>query len=217
MKKLIEQMGEKIRKLRWACWIKLWVLAALFRGAWRQKKAFVNDNVEGLTTYFRPNDISVIGDSSANHLAQRMREYTRVTNFARNGSTIEDWMDSPILDGQHHVVVLAIGGNDIGLLGKNVVDVMESHYELFLKIKAEDVIVIGLSPVNGTEGFAPHKNSVIRNVNYVLKLLYRDNFIDTWPPMMLPSFTDGVHHTLHYDKQIIEAVKDRILAIYQKR
>ena len=197
-------------KIYWKLWIEWWCFRAWLKGSSKDKYAWACDWLQGETQPESIEDISVIGDSSANHFAHRLMVLTPATNFARNGAVIDDFTGSLICRLDHKTVVLMIGGNNIGLLDEDFDTIIRKHFNLYKSIQAQRKIVVGLSPVNGTEGFSPVKNSLIHRINNRLSMIYGKEFIDTFPPAMLPSFTDGVHHTNHYDQQIIQALKIKL-------
>ncbi len=194
------------KKIYWKTWIEFWCFISLLNGAGKDKKKDAYDEIQGLPEYNDEiREWSVIGDSSGNHFAQRFSKYVDVTNYARNGVTIEYFKNSSVINGKHKNVVLMIGGNNLGLLNNDVNDIVKKHYNLYKSIKADRKIVVFISPFNGTEGFSPVKNEKIIEINSKFKSIYRET-IDVFPTNMLPSFTDGVHHTYHYDVQIIKKV-----------
>lgn len=208
--------AEIIKNLYWKLWIEYWCLRARLRcshpdaiGAIDPKCAvdpdpLAQEPLPDSKTVFSP-IWTVIGDSSANHLAQRFSKFTPVRNLARNGSTIDSCMRT-VSTQYIERVILMVGGNNIGLLDEDPRTVVKKYYDLHSRIYSHEIIVVGLSPFNGTEGFAPRKNAVIREVNNRLEAVYNDTFVNTFPSAMLPSFTDGVHHTYYYDLQIMEAI-----------
>lgn len=198
-----------MKKLYWKLWIEYWCLKAWLKGAGKDKNKGINDSVNGLEDFLEDHgNLAIIGDSSANHLAQRLKPYKRITNYARNGSTIDDF-SKPIV-GRFNTIIIMIGGNNIGLLNEDAIMIAFKHFDLYKRIQADRKIVIGLSPVNGTEGFAPYKNEIIKEVNQRLEAIYDKEFISTFPKDMLPSFTDGVHHAWHYDLQIINKLLEKL-------
>lgn len=207
-----------MKNIYWKIWINFWCFLAWLDGAGKDKKKDAVDWIQGDPEYsvYDTSKIVVIGDSSANHFCQRLQRYWEVTplsktygfikNYARNGVPI-DYFIKPNPDGLNfNTVIIMVGGNNIGLFDEDVDTVVKKHFDLYKLLPANKKIVVGLSPFNGTEGFSPWKNKIIKEVNDKLKMIYGDEFIDVFPSEMLPSFTDGVHHTYHYDLQIIKNV-----------
>lgn len=164
----------------------------------------------------------VIGDSSGNHLAQRLMLHAPVHNYARNGASTDYFMDKDIVKKPGCAYIMMIGGNNVGLQGEDAPTVVKKHRLLYNKIAGatvNPVLVIGLSPVTGTEGFGPEKNADICFINDMLKSIYGPLFIDTFPrgTDMMPCLTDGVHHAYGYDLQIIRDVMERLLMVEPPR
>ena len=155
---------------------------------------------------------TVIGDSTGNHFAQRWPG--EVTNYARNGARIDLFLSHPPPN-VFQKVILMVGGNNVGLNNESVDTVVEKYALLYWSIRAERVFCVGITPFQGEDGFSPAKNPRIQEINEHIKGLCGDGYIDTWPPEMTPSFTDGVHHTADYDRQIREAILSGPYSIHQ--
>ena len=149
---------------------------------------------------------TVIGDSSGNDFASRWPG--EVTNYARNGARIDLFLNHPPPN-VFQKVILMIGGNNVGLNNESVDTVVEKYALLYWSIKADRVFCVGISPfASGKPEFSPLKNPRIQEINEHIKGMC-ENYIDTWPPAMTPSFTDGVHHTEDYDWQIRMSILGR--------
>ena len=144
---------------------------------------------------------TIKGDSSAVDFAERWTEGNMESN-GRNGAKIDLFLDHPderVLQN----VILMVGGNNVGLNNESADTVIEKYARLYWSIRAERVFCVGISPFQGKDGFSPVKNPRIQEINEHIKGMC-ENYIDTWA--MTPSFTDGVHHSEDYDRQIREAI-----------
>lgn len=200
-----------MNNLYWKLWAEYWTLIARVKGHYADPLRGITEGVQGTPPPEVPSKVplvTVIGDSSANHFAQRAQREAKSTiwNYGINSATIDYFMPEEMPPLKN--VVLMVGGNNVGLFNESAATIVRKHLQLHNRIRSLNTIVVGLSPVNGTEGFAPWKNKVIREVNWALKLIHGELFVDTFPPAMIPSFTDGVHHTWKYDEQIIRKVAE---------
>lgn len=145
---------------------------------------------------------TIKGDSSANAFARRW-EHDNIDNNARDGSTIDLHLKYPDTRALCHVILM-VGGNNVGLYDESADLVLEKYRKLYSSIKATGkILCVGISPFFGTEGFSHRKNFRIALINRgIKKICGQKNYIDTWPPRMFPTTTDGVHHTEKYDQQI---------------
>ena len=153
---------------------------------------------------------TIKGDSSANQFAQRWTEGDMENNGV-NGARIDlflEYADNRVLKN----VIIMVGGNNVGLNNESVQTVVEKYAMLLWSIRADVHYCVGISPFQGTGSFSPAKNPRIQEINEHIKGMC-ENYIDTWA--MTPSFTDGVHHTDDYDRQIREAILSGPYSIHQ--
>ena len=142
---------------------------------------------------------TVKGDSTARAFGFRWTDW-EIENNGVNAAKIDMFLQYPDTRVLKNVILM-VGANNVGYADEDVDTVVEKYALLYWSLKADRVFCVGITPFQGNNECSPYKNPRIEEINEHIKGMCAD-YIDTWPPAMTPSYTDGIHHTDDYDLQI---------------